>query len=141
MTKLEYTFKYDRLFKMLFTQYPELLKQLVAELLGIAIESIEEFVIKNPEMPPENLEDKFCRLDINMTVNGQRVNLEVQVKNEGDYPERVMYHWARDFSSALLAGQDYSVLPRTLRVHWLSVLSISSCLTARSIIHFSSPLR
>lgn len=112
--KLEYTFKTDTLFKMLFVQYPELLKKLVADLLGIPFQSIGQFVIRNPEMPPENLGDKFCRLDINMTVNGQRVDLEVQVCNEGDYPERVMYYWAREFSSALMAGQGYSTLPRTI---------------------------
>ena len=100
--------------KMLFVRYPELLKELVAELLGISLGSIEKFLIRNPEMPPENLGDKFCRLDINMTVNGQQVNLEVQVSNEGDYPERVMYYWARGFSSALLSGQGYSELPRTI---------------------------
>ena len=114
MRKLAYTFKTDTLFKMLFVQYPELLKKLVADLLGIPLEGIEQFVIRNPEMPPENLGDKFCRLDINMTVNGQRVDLEVQVCNEGDYSERVMYYWAREFSSALPAGQDYSALPRTI---------------------------
>ncbi|MCI9125067.1 MAG: Rpn family recombination-promoting nuclease/putative transposase [Eubacterium sp.] len=90
------------------------MKELVAELLGISLESIETFTIKNPEMPPENLGDKFCRLDINMTVNGQQVDLEVQVSNEGDYPERVMYYWAREFSSALLTGQGYFELPRTI---------------------------
>ena len=78
------------------------------------MEGIGQFVIRNPEMPPENLGDKFCRLDINMTVNGQRVDLEVQVCNEGDYPERVMYYWAREFSSSLLTGQGYSTLPRTI---------------------------
>ncbi len=112
--KLEYTFKTDTLFKMLFVQYPELLKKLVADLLGIPFQSIGQFVIRNPEMPPENLGDKFCRLDINMTVNGQRVDLEVQICNEGDYPERVMYYWAREFSSALMAGQGYSTLPHTI---------------------------
>lgn len=101
---------------MLFVQYPELLKRLVAELLGIALESIEQFTIRNPEMPPENLGDKFCRLDINMTVNSQRVDLEIQISNEGDYPERVLYYWAREFSSALPASQGYSMLPRTIVV-------------------------
>ena len=66
MTKLKYTFKTDTLFKMLFVQYPELLKELVANLVGIPSGSIEQFTIKNPEMPPENLGDKFCRLDINI---------------------------------------------------------------------------
>ena len=65
-------------------------------------------------MPPESLGDKFCRLDINMTVNGQRIDLEVQVNNEGDYPERTKYHWAREFSTALPVGKGYSMLPRTI---------------------------
>ena len=34
-TMLEYTFKSDVLFKMLFVKYPDLLKRLVAVLLGI----------------------------------------------------------------------------------------------------------
>ena len=114
MTKLEFTFKTDILFKMLFVKHPELLKRLVAELLGISFDSISTFEIRNPEMPPESLGDKFCRLDISMTVNGQRINLEIQVDNEGDYPERTMFHWAREFSNALPAGQGYSMLPRTI---------------------------
>ena len=114
MTKLEYTFKTDLLFKTLFVQYPDLLKQLVSELLGIRLESIGQFTVMNPEMPPENLGDKFCRLDINMTVDGQRVDLEIQVQNEGNYPERVLFHWAREYASALPAGRNYKELPRTI---------------------------
>ena len=116
MRKLRYTFKTDTLFKMLFVKHQDLLEKLVAALLGIPMESIEQFTVRNPEMPPEVLGDKFCRLDINMIVNGQRVDLEVQVSNEGDYPERVMLYWAREFSTALPAGQSYSVLPRTMIV-------------------------
>jgi predicted transposase/invertase (TIGR01784 family) len=114
MTKPEYTFTNDALFKMLFVQHADLLKQLVCELLGLLPESIGEFVITNPEMPPDALGDKFCRLDINMTVDGQRVDLEIQVDDEGDYPERSLYYWARDFSTSLGEGKEYSVLPRTV---------------------------
>ena len=32
-------------------------------------------------------------LNINITVNSQRVDLEIQVKNEGDYPECALYYW------------------------------------------------
>lgn len=114
MRRLQYTFKTDTLFKMLFVKHPDLLKKLVSALLGIPLESIEQFVIRNEEIAPENLGDKFCRLDINMVVNGQLVDLEVQIADEGDYPERVMLYWAREFSSALPAGQSYTMLPRTI---------------------------
>ena len=114
MTELEYRLTNDTLFKMLFVKYPDLLKKLTAVLLGIRLESIGQFTITNPEMPPEAMGDKFSRLDINMSVDGQRVNLEVQVENEGDYPSRTLYHWARVYSSALAAGHAYSELPRTI---------------------------
>ena len=114
MTKLKHTFANDILFKMLFVKFPHLLKKLVAELLGIKLESIEEFVIRNPETPPENLEDKFCRLDINMMVNGQRVDIEIQVEPEKDYRERSLYYWAREYSTALQQNMKYSELPRTI---------------------------
>jgi len=114
MRKLQYTFKTDTLFKMLFVKHQDLLEKLVAALLAIPPASIEQFIVRNPDIPPENLGDKFCRLDINMIINGQRVDLEIQVANEGGYPERVMLYWAREFSTALSAGQSYSMLPRTI---------------------------
>lgn len=40
MKKLEYTFKTNTLFKMLFVQYSELLKKLVVDLFWIPLESI-----------------------------------------------------------------------------------------------------
>jgi predicted transposase/invertase (TIGR01784 family) len=99
---------------MLFVKHQHLLKRLVAMLLGIRLESIGEFLVTNPEMPPESIGDKFCRLDINMTVDEVRCDLEVQVNNEGDYPERVLFYWAREYSTALPAGEEYSKLPRTV---------------------------
>jgi len=120
MTKLKHTFKTDILFKLLFTKYPHLLKQLVAQLLKIQVESIQKFEIKNPEMPPDSIGKKFCRLDILMIVDGKQVNLEVQVENEGDYPERALFQWARIYSNALPVGEDYSELPCTIIISILN---------------------
>jgi predicted transposase/invertase (TIGR01784 family) len=114
MTKLQYTFKTDTLFKILFTKYPDLLKRLVAALLGITYESIEQFDIANPDISPEELGKKFCRLDINMIVNRQIVDLELQVADEGNYPDRSLFYWAREFSTGITEGDDYSLLPRTI---------------------------
>jgi len=114
LTELKYKFTYDTLFKMLFVKFSALLKRLVAAILGIAVDDITEFTITNPDIPPDTIGDKFCHLDINMIVNGERVNLEVQVADEGDYPARTLYHWARVYSSALKAGKPYSSLPRVI---------------------------
>ena len=120
MSKLEYKFTNDVLFKMLFVKYPELLKRLIAKMLGIPLESIGKFKITNPDIPLEVVGEKFCRLDINMTVDGRRVDLEVQVTNEGDYPERALYYWARGFSSALGVGGEYSDLPPSIVISILA---------------------
>ena len=114
MADLKYRFTYDTLVKMLFVSHPDLLIRLVAAILGIDVNSITEFSITNPEIPPESIGDKFCRLDINMKINDKLANLEVQVANEGDYPERSLYYWARVYSSALKSGQPYSSLPQVI---------------------------
>jgi len=153
MSKLKHTFKTDILFKLLFVKHPELLQRLVAHLLRIPFESISQFEIRNPEMPPDSIGKKFCRLDIHMTVDGQQVNLEVQVENEGDYPERALFHWARIYSNALSEGKDYTDLPRTIIISILDFTLFNNCrefhsefqplevtrhtpLTDRMVLHF-----
>jgi predicted transposase/invertase (TIGR01784 family) len=131
MERLEYTFKNDTLFKMLFVKYPGLLKRLVAQLLGIRYESIGQFAITNPEIPPEALGDKFCRLDINMTVDGSRVDLEIQVRDEHDFPERALFHWAREYSTALGEGERYIDLPRVIIISIVS-FKLFDCAEYRS---------
>ena len=106
MTKLKYKFTYDTLFKMLFVKFPVLLKRLIAAILGISSTSITEFTITNPEITPEQLEGKFCRLDINMVVNGKVANLEVQVLSEKSdktcYP--ASYVIRADFGKSVIAA-------------------------------------
>ncbi|MCL2528362.1 MAG: hypothetical protein FWE42_08075 [Defluviitaleaceae bacterium] len=63
MTRLKYTMKTDTLFKILFTKYQDLLKRLVSALLGIDYESIEEFVIVNPDISPEELGKRIFNRD------------------------------------------------------------------------------
>ncbi|MCL2015283.1 MAG: Rpn family recombination-promoting nuclease/putative transposase, partial [Defluviitaleaceae bacterium] len=118
-TKLQYTFKSDILFKMLFVRYPDLLQRLVAALLSIPFISIDGFVIENSEIPPEEVGTKFCRLDIRMTVAGKHINLEIQVQNEGNFLERTMFNWAKMYSSALPKGNNYKELPQAIVINIL----------------------
>lgn len=63
----------------------DMLYSFVASMLDIPLESISEIKITNPELPPESLEGKFSRLDLNLKVDNRLVNVEIQVKNEPDY--------------------------------------------------------
>jgi len=116
VAKLKHTFKTDTLFKILFVKYPHLLKKLVAVLLGIEHEDIQQFEIINSEIPAEALSKKFCRLDVNMNVDGQKVVLEIQVEDEGDFPERTLYQWAREYSMTLAEGEQYCQLPQVVHI-------------------------
>jgi predicted transposase/invertase (TIGR01784 family) len=119
-TLLKYTMTDDILFKMFFVKNPEFLKRVVGMILKTPLESITEFTITNSEIPPEAIDDKFCRLDINMIVNGERVDLEIQARDKHDYPERSLYYWARDYSSALQSGHTYKELPRVIIINILA---------------------
>ena len=153
MPKLKNTFKTDILFKLLFQRHQALLQHLVAQLLKIPLESISDFKVENSEMPPEIIGKKFCRLDIHMTVNGQKVNLEVQVNDEKDFPERTLFYWARIYSSALPKSGKYIELPRTIVISILDFTLFKQCkefhsefqalevtrhnpLTDRMVLHF-----
>ena len=115
MAELKYKFTNDVLFKWLFINNQDLLKRLVAEMLKIEYNHITEFEVTNQEIPPDIIENKLCRLDINMKVNGRRIDLEMQASDDGtDYPERSLYYWAREYSSALKKGGIYDDLPQTI---------------------------
>jgi predicted transposase/invertase (TIGR01784 family) len=115
-TQLKYTMTNDVLFKMFFVKNPEYLKRFVAMILKTPIDAITEFQIINGEIPPAEVGDKFCRLDINMTINCQIVDLEVQVADEDDYEKRSLYYWAREYSSALKSGDEYIDLPKVILI-------------------------
>jgi predicted transposase/invertase (TIGR01784 family) len=48
------------------------------------------------------------------------VDLEIQVRDEHDFPERSLYYWAREYSTALDDGKTYIELPRVIIVSIVS---------------------
>jgi len=117
MAKLKYTLTRDTLFKILFVQNKGLLKNLVSQILDIALKDIREFKVTNPEITPEDLGGKFCVLDIKMKVNGQIVNLEVQVRDKKNYPERSLFYWAQNYTKELKESENYINLKKTIGIN------------------------
>ncbi|MDR2620343.1 MAG: Rpn family recombination-promoting nuclease/putative transposase [Propionibacteriaceae bacterium] len=126
MPLLKYRLTNDVLFKILFSQVPDFLKRLVAGVLNIRFEDITQFEVEPAEIPPEAINDKFLHLDINMVLNGQLINLEIQVANQKDYLERSLYNWATIFANALPAGEKYAELPRVIVISILDFKQFKS---------------
>lgn len=111
--------KLDIVFKKMFTENEDMLISFVAAALGIPAESITDIRITNPEMPPENISGKFCRLDLNMNVGNRLVNVEIQVNNEADFRERAIFYWAMLFTSELKKGEEYGELKQAVTINIL----------------------
>lgn len=94
-----------------------MLQSFIASMLDIPIESISEINITNPEIPPESISGKFSRLDLNMKVDNRLVNVEIQVKNDNDYRDRVLFYWAKLYTSELKSGEKYGVLKQTISIN------------------------
>jgi predicted transposase/invertase (TIGR01784 family) len=95
MGKLRFTFTSDVLFKMVFSRDKELLKSFVAAALSIPRDSISELTLTNPEMPPEYQGGKYCQLDLNMILDGQLLNIELQIRDMHDFRDRALYYNAK----------------------------------------------
>ena len=50
-----YAMTRDTVFKLMFVNHPQLLKNLIAEFLNLKLEDITEFYITNPELYPEEI--------------------------------------------------------------------------------------
>ena len=52
-----------------------------------------------------------------MRVNGQIVNIELQVKAEDDFGDRTLFYWAKIFTGELSAGDEYGDLRKTICIN------------------------
>ena len=68
--------------------------------------------MENPITPGETVDDKTIILDLFITLNNnKKINIEMQILNEGNWPERSLIYLCRAFDN-LPKGQPYSdVMP------------------------------
>jgi predicted transposase/invertase (TIGR01784 family) len=111
---------------MTFVKYKHLLKRLVAGVLKIDVNDIQEFDILNSEILPEALNKKLCRLDIHLKVNGEYVDVEMQMKDKGNFAERLLGYWSKAFAGALAAGRNCLGAPRTALIGF-AVVEMFDC--------------
>lgn len=114
--------KNDVIFKVLFGTNEDILKSFLSDILEIPIETITEIRVLNSELPPNHLDGKVPRLDINLHISNpdRNINIEMQVVKEDDYADRVMYYWSKMYADTLKQGEPYSELNESISINVLN---------------------
>ena len=80
-------------------------------------ELITDVQFENTEKVKEEYDGKTSRLDLVVfTSNQERINVEIQVKNHLDLPERILYYWSKMYSSSIGSGDEYDHLVPTIMI-------------------------
>ena len=117
MSKELISAKIDVVFKKFFIENKDLLREFLADILEIPVNDIEEIIITNPEMLPENLENKFSRLDLNLKLKSKLVNIEIQIRFDSDFRDRTLFYWAKLYTSELKSGEPYGNLKQAIAIN------------------------
>ena len=113
---LPYSMTNDYLFRAVFQENQNALKGLLYVLLSLPEESITSVVVLNPIVLGEAIDDKTCILDLKVCLNNEVIiNIEMQVNDLGNWPERFLTYLCRSFD-CLRKGQDYMEVPTTIHI-------------------------
>lgn len=121
--KLPYTLINDYMFKALLQKNQKVLKHLICSLLHLQQEDIRSVKVTNPillgAVQTEDFDGKTFVLDINVLLNDRTlINLEMQVADYRNWPERSMAYLCRNFDR-LQSGQDYMEIKPTIHIGFL----------------------
>lgn len=104
--KIDYTFTNDFVFRAILQRNKNVLTALICSLLHLATDEVD-VTITNPIELGNAFSDKDFILDIRVEMSdGRLIDLEMQMTNEYNWPERSISYAARTFDS-LPTGKDY----------------------------------
>ncbi|MDO4333642.1 MAG: Rpn family recombination-promoting nuclease/putative transposase [Eubacteriales bacterium] len=113
---LRFPFTNAYLFVAVLQKNHEALCQLIAVLLHIRREEIISVEILNLIVLGQALDKKDCVLDLLILLNDNTyINLEMQVRNEGNWDDRSIYYLAQKLCD-LESGKDYRSLKRIFQI-------------------------
>lgn len=105
--KIDYGFRNDYMFRAVLQTSHKTLIGLVSALLHLNPSEVKSIQIQNPIELGKAYDDKEFILDISLLLNDNRyINIEMQVSNNNDWPERSLSYLCRSFDH-LNQGQAY----------------------------------
>lgn len=104
---IQYNMTNNYMFRFILQQNQKVLKGLIASLLHFDPDEIKSIEIRNPIDLSGNVAGKEFILDIKVMLNDDTlINLEMQVQNEHNWPERSLSYLCRNYDQ-LYRGQKY----------------------------------
>lgn len=98
--KIPYSMTNDYMFRATVQKRPKILKGLISSLLHLNTTDIVSIEITNPILLGESIKDKGFVLDIHVCLNNNTMlDLEMQVVNEHNWPERSLSYLCRVFDN------------------------------------------
>ncbi len=109
----------DYLFKALLQENHRVLKFLISSLLHMKPGKIRNIEVVNPIILGEAVNDKQIVLDVNVSFNnGTLLDLEMQVVNYRDWPERSLFYACRNYTK-LAQGKAYDSVTPSIQIWFL----------------------
>ena len=117
--EIEFNMLNDYMFRVVLQESQEALTGLICALLRLEPEDITSIVIENPIKPGERVDVKEFYLDIHLTLNNKAsINLEMQVVNRKNWPDRSLSYICRNFTD-ITKGKDYIEVKPAIHIGFL----------------------
>jgi predicted transposase/invertase (TIGR01784 family) len=117
--KIAYGLTNDYMFKIVLESNIEILKALICALLHLSTTDIISIDVRNPIIPGKSVGEKDFILDIKIILNNNTViNIEMQLKNLGNWIDRSLNYLCRSYDN-LLSGQDYDETMSAIHIGFL----------------------
>ena len=108
---IPYTFLNDYMFRVILQKHKNVLRSIVCACLKLKAEKVQDIVVQNPIEPGEAIDDKTFILDIHVLLNNTIINLEMQVLDLKDWPERSLSYLARSYDNVAKGDEYINVKP------------------------------
>ena len=117
--KMPYSLTNDYLFRALLQKNNKVLKHLICDLLHMQPENVKTVTIENPIVLGEALDNKTFILDVRVALDDIAViDLEMQIVNYQNWPERSLSYLCRDFDQ-LQRGGEYREIRPAIQISFL----------------------
>lgn len=116
---IDFPFTNDYIFRAALQKDAIILKGLICSMLHMYPDEIKSLIITNPITLGQHIDNKEFILDISLILNDDtHIDLEMQVKNEGDWNDRSLSYLCRNFDQ-LSKGEDYTASGTAIHIGFL----------------------